>query len=167
MPEDEQVPGAPEAFNAAPANLTVPPSPGQIVTAPQTQTEGPEPDLAVGEGSMGWQIDGWTPQDPFAGQLIFTDDNGPVLAYDLNPMFVKHLAVALNTVHTSHLIAMGLPAEQAASGTPEHLGTPSDEDDVEDVIVAGKRRRRLQKIILGIVVVFIAYSLISSAIYSH
>lgn len=67
-------------------------------------------------GPLHWQVHETAPGNPFTSQLVFTDNAGPLLWLDLDPLTLQTLTRALHDVTDAQSTALtGQPATQ---GTP-------------------------------------------------
>lgn len=111
MDSGENATGEATLSGAGPDVIHADPSEAQAL---QHDPVSPEP----GEG-LRWEITYDNPENPFTANLVFTEDNEPVLWWNLDPVTLKNLSAALALVQDAQVEALtGKKPERASTTKP-------------------------------------------------
>jgi hypothetical protein len=128
-----------------------------------------------------WDIVGWTDAKPFSGQLVWSDETGPLVWVDLDPILVRDLGAGLTRVLAAQREAMGVspdpgpvpgvldvPVETLTDDFLDDL--PDDEtvlavsQDFRSALTGWVRTHRFLAVLLSIIAAFLLFYFIAGAL---
>ena len=86
-------------------------------------------ELPASTGDEQWAIQEWTAQNPFAGQLVWSDADGPIVWVNLDALLVKNLLTELATILLAQREALGLPNDATETAPTERDAAADQQPD--------------------------------------